>query len=51
MRRVLSKQQSVSNETEIDEFFGTLLLEEHKILCEKKKNSEKKNCVIRSKLG
>lgn len=43
MRRVLSKQQSVSNETEIDEFFGTLLLEEHKILCEKK-NSEKKLC-------
>ena len=42
MRRVLSKQQSVSNETEIDEFFGTLLLEEHKILCEKKKKQRKK---------
>lgn len=44
MRRVLSKQQSVSNETEIDEFFGTLLLEEHKILCEKKKQRKKKLC-------
>ena len=49
MRRVLNKQQSVSNETETDEFFGTLLLEEHKILCGKK--TAKKNCVIRSKLG
>ena len=45
MRRVLSKQQSVSNETEIDEFFGTLLLEEHKILCEKKKKQRKKKIV------
>lgn len=45
MRRVLSKQQSVSNETEIDEFFGTLLLEEHKILCEKKKKTAKKKIV------
>ena len=42
MRRVLSKQQPVRNETEKDEFFGTLLLEKQKILCEKKKTAKKK---------